>query len=309
MKIVIVGPGGLGLLLAAGLARMKTDVWILAKNAAKAKKISDDGVKVENSGGGSRIKVNASADAKEIGVADVIVICVRSYDTESALKSAKPLIGEKTYILSLQNGLGNLQLISEFVDSDRIIGGVTYHGAMLIDDTTVKHVSKGETVIGQESGKVLGKIREIAAILTKAGFSTKITKDINSAIWSKAVINAGINAVSAISRLRNGALAENEYTREIMRRAVSEAAKVAKKKKARLTYDDPIQKAEAVCKATADNISSMLQDVLEREITEIDYINGAIARQAKSMNIKTPTNEMLVELVKAIEINYDKQVK
>jgi 2-dehydropantoate 2-reductase len=309
MKIVIVGPGALGLLLAAHLARTKNDIWILDKNPERAKRLAEDGIRIENTAGASKAKVAATSDAKEIGEVDLVMICVKSYDTEEALKSARPVIGTKTYVLSLQNGLGNLQLISEFVDADKIIGGVTYHGAALIDDTAVKHTGKGETIIGQENGRVLGEIRDIAAILTKAGFPTKITKDINSAIWSKLIINVGINATSAITRLRNSAIAENEYTREIMRRAVSEAFKVAKKKRAKLTYDDPIQKVEAVCKATADNISSMLQDILDRDLTEIDYINGAIVRHAKSMNIKTPTNEMLVELVKAIEINYDKQVK
>ncbi|MDD5680445.1 MAG: 2-dehydropantoate 2-reductase [Candidatus Omnitrophica bacterium] len=304
MKIAIVGPGALGLLLATHLARTKNEIWVLDKNADRAKKLSEDGVRIENGNTSSRVKVSAVSDCKDIGTADIIMICVKCYDTEGALKNAKALIGEKTYILSLQNGLGNLQLISEFVDNDKIIGGVTYHGATLVNDVTVRHTGKGETIIGQENGKVLGEIRDIAAILTKAGFSTKITKDINSVIWSKLVINVGINAPSAITRLKNGALVENEYTREIMRRAVSEAVKVAKRKKAKLTYDDPIQKVEAVCRATADNLSSMLQDVIAGELTEIDYINGAIVRQAKSLNIKTPTNEMLVELVKSIEMNY-----
>ncbi len=309
MKIVIVGPGALGLLLAANLARTKNEIWILDKDAARAKKIAEDGIKTENGNAASRLKVNAASDAKEINEAGLIIICVKCYNTEEALKNVKTIIGENTYVMSLQNGLGNLQLISELVDNDRIIGGVTYHGATLINDMTVRHTGKGETIIGQENGKVLGEIRDVAAILTKAGFPAKITKDINSAIWSKLVINVGINALSAITRLKNGALVENEYTREIMRRAVAEAVKVAKKKRARLTYDDPIQKVEAVCKATAGNLSSMLQDVLSGELTEIDYMNGAIVRQAKSLSIKTPTNEMLVELVKTIETNYDKQVK
>ena len=94
-----------------------------------------------------------------------------------------------------------------------------------------------------------------------------------------------------------------------MRRAVSEAVKVAKRKRIKLAYDDPIQKVEAVCKATADNTSSMLQDVLNRKQTEIDFINGAIIRQAKSLNIKTPTNEMLTELVKAVESNYGNLIR
>ena len=309
MKITIVGPGALGLLLAASLTRTKNEIWLLDKNAERAKKISEEGIKVENTNANYKAKVSAVSDAKDIGATDIIILCVKSYDTEEALKGVKSLIGDKTYVLSLQNGLGNLQLISEFVDNDRIIGGITYHGAMLIDDVTVRHTGKGETIIGQENGKVLGEIRDIAAILSKAGFPTKISKDINSVIWSKLVINVGINALSAITRLKNGVLVENEYTREIMRRAVSEAVKVAKKKKAKLAYDDPIQKVEAVCKATAENFSSMLQDALDRDMTEIDSINGAIVRQAKSLNIKTPTNEMLTELVKSIEMNYKNLVK
>jgi len=151
----------------------------------------------------------------------------------------------------------------------------------------------------------LGGVREISTVLTKANFPTKITKDINSVIWSKLIIDVGMDALSAITKLKNGILVKNEYTREIMRRAVSEAVKVAKRKRIKLIYDDPIQKVEAVCKATADDLSSMLQDILKCRQTEIDFINGAIVRQAKSLNIKTPTNEMLTELVKTLEANYD----
>ena len=305
MKIAIIGPGALGTLLAANLARAKNEVWLLDNDAKRAKGLSTDGIRLEGLSGNYRTKINATADPKEIEKPDAIFVCVKSYDTENALKNIKNLLSEKTYVVSLQDGLGNLQMINEYVESDSMLGGVTSQGATLIQDGCVRHTGRGDTVIGQESGKVLGGIREISSVLNKANFPTKVTKDINSVIWSKLIVNVGINALSAITRLKNGALVKNEYTREIMRRAVSEAAKVAKRKKVKLMYDDPIQKVEAVCKATADNISSMLQDVLSHRQTEIDFINGAIIRQAKGLNIKTPTNEMLAELIKAIEPNYN----
>lgn len=276
MKTAIIGRGALGTLLAANLTRAKNEVLLF-----------DDSPK----------------STKEIGDSEAIFICVKSYNTENILKSIKDLVKENTYVISLQNGLGNLQLISEYMDSERIIGGITSQEAIL-EDGRIKHISKGETVIGQDSGKILGGVREISSALNKANFPTKISKDINSVIWSKLIIDVGINAISAITKLKNGMLVKNEHTREIMRRAVSEAAKVAKRKRVKLAYDDPIQKVESVCRATADNLSSMLQDVLNREPTEIDFINGAIVRQAKSLNIETPTNEMLAELIKTIESNY-----
>lgn len=276
MKIAIIGRSALGTLLAANLTRAKNEVFVF-----------DDSLK----------------SAKEIGDSEAIFICAKSYDTENILKSIKGLVKENTFVISLQNGLGNLQLMSEYIDSDRIIGGVTAQEAIL-EDGRIKHINKGETVIGQDSGKILGGIRDISSLLNKANFPAKISKDINSVIWSKLIIDVGISAISAITKLRNGMLVKNERTREMVRRAVSEAAKVAKRKRVKLAYDDPIQKVESVCRATADNLSSMLQDFLNREPTEIDFINGAIVRQAKSLNIEAPMNEMLTELVKTIESNY-----
>jgi 2-dehydropantoate 2-reductase len=308
MKITIIGPGALGSLLAANLVRAKNEVWLLDNNGERAKKLSSDGIKLEGLSGSYKAKVNAVTSSTQIGHSDMVIVCVRSYDTEDALKGIKPLLDDNTYILSFQNGLGNLQVIGEFVDTDRIISGVTSHAATLVCDGHIRHTAKGNTVIGQGNRRLSGGLREISLVLSKAGFTTKLSKDINSLVWSELVINTGINALSAITHLKNGMLLKNEYTREIMRRAVSEAGKIAKRKRIKLTYDDPIQKVEAVCRATSENLSFMLQDVLNCRPTEIDFINGAIVRQGKSLNIKTPTNEMLTELVKAIEVNYNSLV-
>ncbi len=306
MKITIIGPGAIGTLLAAHLARTKNEVWILDKRTERAHHIRKNGIRVE---GLTRIsaKVNASVEAKEIGRADLVILCVKSYDTEEAIKRVVDLVKEDTYILTLQNGIGNIQILNDVVGEDKVIAGVTSQAATLLGPVHVRHTGRGETIIGRVDKEPLGKARVILGLLNQAGISSRSSRDINSLIWSKLIINTGINALSAISRLKNGKLLEYSGTRELMRQAVSEAVRVAKRKRIKLNYDDPIQKVESVCKTTSTNLSSMLQDVLNKKQTEIDFINGAILRQGKSLGLATPVNEVLTNLVKTIEKSYDKQ--
>lgn len=307
MKITVVGPGALGCLIAALLKhKTKEEIWLLDESRERAKKIAQDGLKVEGLNGDISVKVNITADAKDIGVSDLIIICVKSYSTDDACKEIKDMVGEKTSVMTLQNGIGNVQILNDHFGSDRVIAGVTNHGSTLLGIGRVRHAGKGETTIGKADGRVLGAIRDVAAILTKAGFETKVSRDIDSVIWSKVIVNVGINALTAITHLNNGALIEHEGTRQVLRSAVQEAVKVVKRKRIKLAYDDPIQKVESVCKATASNVSSMLQDVLTRSRTEIDYINGAIIRHAKALAIPTPVNEVLTGLVKTLEESYGK---
>lgn len=308
MKIAIVGPGAMGCLLTAFLAKAKQDVHLIDKNLERTRKINQDGIRIEGIAGEFNVKVHTTSEPIELGVCDLVIICVKSYHTEEAVKSVKDLIGENTQVLTLQNGVGNVQILNDIVGEEKVIGGVTSHGATLLAHGHIRYAGKGETIIGKTNGKVLGSLREVAGVLQKAGFETKISKDINGVIWSKLIINVGINALAVATRLHNGRLIEYDGARDIMRAAVQEAVKVAKRKRIRLAYDDPIQKVEGVAKATAGNICSMLQDVLKKRRTEIDFINGAIVRQAKALNIPTPVNEVLTNLVKTIESSYDKQL-
>ena len=307
MKISIIGPGAMGLLFGAFLAKSKADVHILDYNAKRAEHIKKHGIKVEGISNFSS-KVDITSIPKDIGTSDLAIVCVKSYDTEDAVKEAKEILQNNTQVLTLQNGVGNVQILDEAVGQDRVIGGVTNQGATVLGWGHIRHAGKGETVIGKKSKKVLGPIRDVSKLLNKAGFDTKVSKDINALIWSKLIINVGINALTAITKLNNGRLLDYDGTHSIMKQAVSEAVKVAKRKRIKLIYDDPLQKVESVCKATAKNISSMLQDVLNKKKTEIDFINGAIVRQAKSLNINTTVNETLTDLVKTIESSYEKRV-
>lgn len=304
MKIAVVGPGALGCLI-AGLLRSKTkeDIWLIDKSPERAKLIRQAGIHIEGASSVS-CDINISADPKSVGPCDLIFMCVKSYSTEDACKDIKDLVSEKTFIVTLQNGIGNAQVLSDNFKPECVIAGVTNHGATLIGPGHVKHAGKGDTVIGMYSGKVLGPARGAANILTKCGFDTKVSRDIDSVVWSKLIINIGINALTGITRLKNGILVKHDSTRQIMRDSIQEAMKIVKRKRIKLIYDDPIQKAESVCRSTSANVSSMLQDILNSKRTEIDYINGVITRQGKALSIPTPVNETLVNLVRTIESSY-----
>ncbi len=304
MKIAIVGPGAMGCLLAAFLSKKNNEVWILDKNKERASKINSQGIIVEGISGNFHVKVKATVDSKEASNPDLVIICVKTYDTKPAAIAAKSLLGPNTSVLTLQNGIGNIELISEVVGAERVIGGISNLGATLLNTGKVRHAGKGETIIGRIDGSITVDLRSIREAFINSGLETKISKDIKSFIWSKLIINVGINALTAITRLNNGKLLDFEHSHKLLKMAVNEAVKVAKRKRIKLSYEDPLTKVEAVCEATANNVSSMLQDVLKKRRTEIDAINGVIIRYAEELGIPSPVNSMLVDLVKTIEASY-----
>ncbi|MFA5411565.1 MAG: 2-dehydropantoate 2-reductase [Candidatus Omnitrophota bacterium] len=305
MKVVIVGPGAMGCLFAAFLSKSKEEVWLLDKDRERAARINQQGIILEGVSGNWQAGIKATAEVKEIGEADLLIIAAKSYDTKAALTQARPLIGEGSGVLTLQNGIGNIEIISEIAGPEKVIGGVTNLGATLLDTGKVRHAGKGETIIGRIDGRITPQMRFVREIFNRAGLETRISRDIKGLLWSKLIINAGINALTAITRLNNGKLVEFEGTRRVLRGAVTEAVRIAKRKRIKLIYDDPLAKVEAVCEATATNVSSMLQDVLKNKRTEIDFINGVIVRQGQELGIPVPVNTILVDLVKTIESSYN----
>ncbi len=307
MKIVIVGPGAIGCLFAAFLAKTQQEIWLFDKQKERAAKINQNGISLEGASGSWQVKVRATTQPQEIGQADLILICVKSFHTKAAVEQIKPLLAAETKILTLQNGIGNLEIISELTSVERVLAGVTNEGATLLDTGRILHAGRGETIIGSIDGKIPVQLRGIREIFNKSGLECKMSRDIKSLLWSKLIINVGINALSAVTRLSNGRLIEFEGTRRILRDAVTEAARIAKRKRIKLIFDDPLAKVEAVCEGTQENLSSMLQDVLRKKRTEVDFINGVIVRLGQELGIDVPTNKFLLDLVKTIESSYSQQ--
>ena len=166
---------------------------------------------------------------------------------------------------------------------------------------------QGETIIGP-GGDLNSPAEKLVSAFNQAGFKTRSADNVNDLIWGKLIINVGINALTAITRLKNGRLPELRGTRLIMEEAVKEAVAVARAKDIQLPYPDPLGRVIEVCQATAGNIASMLQDVINEKETEVDFINGAIVREGKAMGIPTPINLTLTSLVQAIQETYQERI-
>jgi len=311
MKIVIVGPGAMGCLFGGFLSLSGQEVWFLDKSLERAGVLQKKGILIEGISGRHQIKIKIAAQPNDIGVAELVIVCVKSYDTSGVVQSLLNIVGEKTIVFTLQNGLGNVEIISRCAEQSKILAGVTSEGATLLDTGRIKHAGRGTTVLGwiQPGNSSSDFDRDsmlkcIVDALSKAGFEIKTANNIEDFIWNKLVVNAGINALTAITRLNNGRLVEFESARNIMHKAVKEALAVASAKGISLTFTDAIAGVEEVCRATAGNVSSMLQDVLRNKRTEIEAINGAVIREAEKLKLAVPVNTVLTELVKTIEDSY-----
>jgi 2-dehydropantoate 2-reductase len=306
MKIVIVGPGAMGCLFGGFLARAGEEVVLLDHRPERARQLSQNGLRIETPEGGFKVAINATADAEEIGAADVIFLCVKAFHTRAAFKRTAPCLGNKTLVLTLQNGLANVTRLAEgLVNFERIIGGTTGHGAILLETGHVMHTGTGDTVIGSmDYAAASSNLQTIKALLDKAGIATTITANLTSALWGKLVLNCAINPLAALTRLKNGELLREPALTDLLERVAEEAAAIAIANGLELPYPSAAARAKEVCSKTAENINSMLADVLRGSPTEIDEINGAVIGAATALGLRAPLNEALVALVKGLQYSY-----
>jgi len=235
--------------------------------------------------------------SKETGLCDLVIVFVKSTVTKTAVESNAAVFGPNTVALTLQNGLGNIEQISSVIGAERVIAGTTAHGATMLYPGKIRHAGKGKTIIGELGGHESDRIRKMAALLEDAGMETVISGNVLGLVWDKLLVNVGINALTGITKLYNGQLLDYPEIEELLEKAVSEGVAVARAKGIRLGFDDPVAHTKDLCRATAANKSSMLQDILNGRQTEIEMMNGAIVREGKALGIETPVNLALTNLI------------
>ena len=302
------GAGAMGGLFGGMLTRAGQDVWLIDNRKERAEKINREGLIIESSralqpGGPKQyvIRMKATTEPREVGHCDLVILFVKAYDTEEATRNSLALTGSRTVWLTLQNGLGNIEKISKIVGGAGVVGGITYQGATVLEIGRIRHAGFGKTVIGEIDSKESGRTTYISDIFNQAGIDTEISDNIEGVLWGKLLINAVINPLTAITGLKNGELLESLPLRETMRLIVEEAVRVPVKKGIRLPYQKIFEKVEEQCQASRDNISSMLQDILRKKRTEVDFINGAIVSEGEKIGIATPVNKTFWNLVKFLE--------
>lgn len=311
MEILIIGAGAMGGLFGAMLGPF-AQVRLCTTNAEHALAINRDGLLLTGMDGAlRRVPVTALTDpAQSDRPADLILVCTKARSTEAAAQTAQRLLAADGLTLTLQNGLGNLERIAAVVGPARAAAGITAQAATLLGPGRVRHAGVGPTVLAAAPGQSGqdAKIAAVAELFNRASIETRIAEDGEALLWSKLIVNVGINALTALLRAANGALAQVPECERLMAQAVAEAVAVAQALGVNLGPEDQLDRVRQVCTLTAANRSSMLQDILRGRPTEIDVINGAVVAKGREVGVATPVNLLLTQLIQALEATASQRI-
>jgi 2-dehydropantoate 2-reductase len=307
VHVLILGAGALGSLLGTRLLRTDARLTLLSTNQEHMQAIAMRGLLLEELDGSlQRFRFAAAvSDPDDIrGAVDVVLVTVKTYDTQSAISSVRGCCHGSTTFLTLQNGIGNGERIAEMVGPDAVLLGTTAQGATFLESGRIRHGGNGPTFIGEPAGPPSDRVHSLVELFSRAGLATQASGEMEMLVWKKLLINVGINAITALTGIRNGVVADLEAARNLCRAAVEEAMLVARAKGIPVAADI-VQQVLEVARATAQNRSSMGQDVDFGQCTEIEAINGAIVRFAEALGIPTPVNRTLTQLIQIVEARQD----
>jgi len=231
--------------------------------------------------------------------AEVLIIAVKAYDTKAMAASYRGLVPLETTVLSLQNGLGNIETLQSALKNE-VLAGSTTEGAFSLGPGSVLHTGRGLTVIGDPRGTKSDTCSRIKIAFEEAGFRTKISSNMAGVLWTKAIVNSAINPLSGLTRLPNGALAKSSEIRKIGFQVMREGMSVSHAERVTLA-GDPRKLWRRILLSTKANKSSMLQDIERGKMTEIRQLNGAILSRGNARGVETPTNRILTRIVLGIE--------
>jgi 2-dehydropantoate 2-reductase len=309
MKVLVIGAGALGSLI-GGILSVEHDVTVIGRKA-QVDVINDRGIRIKGLTRGE-YHPKAVVDLPDNEEYDLIILCVKSYNTELTLAPLSGLMRENTWVLSLQNGLDNEERILKYLRQKglpgRVIGGITCHGVTYKEPGLVKHAGIGDTMIGPfGTGRIDLMDEEIISIarhFKSAGMDVDVTPDIDREIWAKTIINSAINPLTAITREKNGIVINNPEINRIALQIIEEGVRVANGFNIDLTIEEMTERTFKTARRTSSNRSSMLQDVILGRRTEIESINGAIWRKGMEIGLSAPVNRLIYHLVRGLEEVY-----
>lgn len=299
MRIAVLGTGALGCVFAARLAA-QAEVWMLGTWREGVAAVQQHGVAIQEASGEVRVaRVAAASDPEVVPPADVALVLVKAYQTARAGAWAARVLTPGGLAVTLQNGLDNGEVLAAALGADRVAQGVTYIGATLLGPGSARLVASLPTYIGTDRVGD-GLVSRFIALLNDAGLEAYPTDAIAGRLWGKAVANAAINPLTALWRVPNGEVCAGPGRREVLAQLAREAAAVARARGVTLPFADEVAYVESVCRATAGNRSSMLQDVESGRPTEIDSINGIIAAEGRRLGVAVPLTWAVWQLVRGL---------
>jgi len=291
--ILILGTGAMACFFGARLADV-AQVTLLGSWEQGLRALESGGIRLEESDGTQRLaRVQVARETGPCRGAGLALVLVKSWQTQRAAQQLARCLLPDGVALTLQNGLGNLETLTASVGTGRVALGVTTCGATLLGPAHARVGGLGPTYLAPHS-----RLDRLAGLLEDAGFEIQRVDDLQGLQWSKLAVNTGINPVSALLDVPNGALLELPGLEEVLRAAVEETAAVARAGGVKMAFEDPVDETRGVAERTGANLSSMVQDLRRGAPTEIDAICGAVVREGERLGVGTPVNRTLWNLVR-----------
>ncbi len=305
VKIGIMGAGAIGSVIGGMLARNGHKVTLVGRKS-HIDEIRKSGLHISGIWGDHTIRDLEAVTEPPQECQDIVILTVKSFDTARAAAEAMPMVGINTVVVSIQNGLGNIETLTGIFGMEKIIGGMAIFGVILTGPGKVRvTVIASETLVGELDGSLTCRVEDIVNILASAGIPVNASDNIMRDIWHKVLYNIALNPLSAIFQVSYGQIADNPHTRWLAKQMINEAFQVADASGRHLGMSTADEYLEILWNEklppTRDHRSSMLQDILRGKKTEIDFINGAVVRIGAEYGIETPYNSAVVRMVKAKE--------
>jgi 2-dehydropantoate 2-reductase len=305
-QVSILGAGALGSVYGAFLSEAGCSVTLIARNPEYVRAVNQRGLLLHQAGE-ERIyrKLRAVGHLREATPPDLLLVLVKGPDTEKAAQDSAAFVPPACTVLTLQNGLGNLEKLARFLPPEQLVPGVTYVGAALAGPGEVLLSGMAGTILGETDGQASARVDKVESLLKQAVMPVKTTNNIQGHMWTKLLINIATNPVAALTRLNNGALTAQEDGQALIRGLVEEAAALAHALHIKLETDDPAGSVLKLLQNAPANRPSMLQDVLRSHRTEIDSLNGAIVEKAAALGLPVPLNLTICRLVRLLDLSIE----
>jgi len=307
-KVAVVGAGAVGSFYGGMLARAGQRVVLIGRPPHVAA-IERDGLMLDMAGRIETIRIDAAATLEAVRGADLVLFCVKSTDTEAVARELAPLLEPHAVVLSLQNGVENAATIVRVV-RQTVVPAVVYVATAMGGPGTVRHFGRGELVIGTlDAGSNVeparaGVLQNLVALFGAAGVTVTISNDVMAELWSKLLVNCAYNAISALAQAPYARLAALPEIRELQDLIVHEVVALARAEGIALEVEPSLQAVERIARTMPAQLSSTAQDVARRKPSEIDHLNGFIARRGRELGVAVPVNQTLAALVKLVEAGH-----
>lgn len=300
MQFAVIGAGNMGCVYGGNLARVGEDVTMIDVWEDHVVAMRDHGLKMDGLHGVYTAKVGAVIDPAEAPKADVALIMVNAYHTRIAAEAARVLLKDDGVALTLQNGLGNVEVLTEVLGDNRVMAGLTFHSGDLKAPGQVTHTNKGPTYLGELDKSQSARLMAIYEAMGKAEVEPVLEPDIMATIWGKFVHNCGLNAICAITDLRPGNIREVPALDEFQTFIIEEVLALVKAKGIEIPEKQPLAFIKEYAAKKFHRVS-MVQHLKRGRMTEIDALNGYVVRESEKLGLNAPYNDALTRLIKGLQ--------